>query len=169
MLTLCEIASVSGKTLDGCLSGFHHGSFQVLLSVIIFSLERRGLCCAWHNRPWRWKPERNVKCHQKLRGKDAVSGSTVILMPGFGTDRVCDTPQLQGMVVKSLALYQLSPSKSPPHSLSRNPPSWLQISHWASASHLAAFRASFIIVWLPRMSGICPYHKTSDPLCKIQY
>lgn len=43
--TLCEMASVSGKTLDGCLSGFHNGRFQGLLSVIIFSLEKSGLCC----------------------------------------------------------------------------------------------------------------------------
>lgn len=48
---LCEIASVSGKSLDGCLSGFHYGSFQKLLSVIIFSLEKSGLCCAQHNNP----------------------------------------------------------------------------------------------------------------------
>lgn len=96
---LCEIASVCGKTLDGCLSGFHYGSFQKLLSVIIFSPEKSGLCCAWYNRPQRQKPERNVKCHQNLRGKDAVNGSTVILMPGFGTDWSCYTLQLQGMVI----------------------------------------------------------------------
>lgn len=97
--TLCEMASVSGKTLDGCLSGFHNGRFQGLLSVIIFSLEKRGLCCGLYNRPRRQKPERNVKCHQNLRGKDAVNGSTVILMPGFGTDWVCYTLQLQRMAV----------------------------------------------------------------------
>lgn len=49
--TLCGIASVSGKTLDGRLSGFHNGRFQGLLSVIIFSLEASGLCCVWYNRP----------------------------------------------------------------------------------------------------------------------
>lgn len=43
---LCEIASVSGKTLDWCLSSFYSGSFQKLLSVIIFSLSKSGLCCA---------------------------------------------------------------------------------------------------------------------------
>lgn len=98
-LSHSEMASVSGKTLDGCLSGFHNGRFQGLLSVIIFSLEKRGLCCGLYNRPRRQKPERNVKCHQNLRGKDAVNGSTVILMPGFGTDWVCYTLQLQRMVV----------------------------------------------------------------------
>lgn len=73
------------KTLDGCLSGFHNGSFQELLSVIIFSLEKSGLCFAWYNCPGRQKPERNVKCRQNLRGKHTINGSTVILMPSFGT------------------------------------------------------------------------------------
>lgn len=95
-----EIASATEKkTLDGCLSGFYNGRFQGLLSVIIFSLEKSELCCVWYNCPQRQKPERNVKCHQNLRGKDAVNGSTVILMPGFGTDWVCYTLQRQGVVM----------------------------------------------------------------------
>ena len=54
--------------------------------------------------PRRQKPERNVKCHQNLRGKDAVNGSTVILMPGFGTDWLSYSLQLDGDgYVKSLA------------------------------------------------------------------
>lgn len=58
--TLCEIASVSGKTLDGCLSGFYNGRFQGLLSVIIFSLEKSGLCCEWYNRPRNLREMLNV-------------------------------------------------------------------------------------------------------------
>lgn len=72
--------------------------------------------------------------------------------------------------VKSLALHQLSRSKSYSYSLSRNPPSWLQISERcpASASRLTAYRASVTTAWLPRMSGIChAQRRTSHPLCKI--
>lgn len=49
--TLCEMGSISGKALHECLSGFHNGRFQGLLSVIIFSLAKNGLCCVWYNRP----------------------------------------------------------------------------------------------------------------------
>lgn len=165
------MASVSGKSLDGCLSGFYNGRFKRLLSVIIFSLEKSGLCCAWYKRPWRQKPERKVKCHQNLRGKHPVNGCTVILMPGFGTDWVCCTLHLQRMAVLN---HWSSISFHVPslflicwagiHSADCRSVSWGP----ASAFHLIAYRASFIMAWLPRMSGIfCAQCKTTHPLWKI--
>lgn len=88
------MAFISGKTLDGCLSGSHNGRYWRLLSVIIFSEEESGLCCALYNRPEDRNLRGNVKCYQNLRGKDAVNGSTVRLMPGFGTDWVLYRTQL---------------------------------------------------------------------------
>lgn len=79
-------------------------------------------------------------------------------------------PAAEDGCVKSLALYQLSGSISHSYSLSRNPPSWLQISErcLASTFYITAYRASVITAWLPRMSGICcAQHKTSHPLYKM--
>ena len=170
--TLCQIAAVSGKTLDRCLSGFYNGSFQGLLSGIIFSLEKSGLCCARCNHPQRQKPERNVKCHWNLRGKEPVNGSTVILMSSFGTDWVLSTLQLLGMFVKSLDLYQVLCCESHSYPLSRKTPNWLQICrvNLSPSIYVAAYRAFFIKAWLTRMPGICrPHHKTNHPLCKMWY
>lgn len=90
--TLYEMAFISGKILDGCLSGFHNGRYWT--QWLFLARRRVGFVVLCIIAPEDRNLRGNVKCHQNLRGKDAIKGSTVKLMPGFGTDWVLYRTQL---------------------------------------------------------------------------